>query len=189
MRSVSHDRTRRQTYQVDAHESRHGHHERKPEKHLEVAGGRINPYPHRGRESHGKIVAESVIADSHTAVARGEGVDCNRGISHGHGSERQSVDSADYGEEHQSAGPHISEETYEEKEKTAEQHLTAVKTVDDEPAERTHQQTCHHIAREHKPHHVFVGGKLRVKVYRQQGRKDIKGEEQQKIAGHRHTVV
>jgi hypothetical protein len=166
-------RTRRSVDGGDGDEAREGCDEGNPEEKLEIVGGVVYPYPYRGGESHGEVIAQAIEPYSFVSARRGEHVYRHCGIGHCYRPERQPVERAHYGEHQECACTDIAGEKDKESEEAEHEHLFTVESIDYESAERAHQEGCHYIARKHKPHHVFIGGELRVEIYRQEGRKDI----------------
>ena len=115
--------------------------------------------------------------------------DGHGGVGHGGGPERRAVHGAHYGEQRERARQQVASEESEIEEQSYEQHALARERVDDETAERTHEQRRERIARQHQAYHVLAGREMLAQIERQQRCEHIKCKCHAEIGSHHPQII
>ena len=143
----------------------------------------------RGCYGRREVVTKAVKPNALVPATGGQHVYRHRTIRHRGSTKGTTMEGAKHGKEHKAASNEIATENDEIDEETYKQHLLARKAVNDEAAERAHQQRHKGITAKHHADGVFGGMEGLAEIKWQQWRQKIEREEQGKVCHHYPIVV
>ena len=133
------------------------HDESQPKEDFKVVHIMIDEYAYGGCKCRCEVVAYPVIAYTLAPPGGRKHINRHRTVGHSGCTERRTVQGAEDGEHDQAPCQRISAKQKEVGEQAQQQHLLAGEAVNEEAAERTHQQCQQRIAGKNQPYHILGG--------------------------------